>query len=402
MTSNKPINLFQQQQGSGKGKSGRDASGSSRLGGAANGNLVEFKAGRMFPKKQSGDASSSAKSTIESSKVKGKIWLDIDNSMGGLEGAPGLGDASESALVHFHWAPRNASPGSSGDEMQESQDLLLFPGDAKFERVQSSLLKNPDRELVYCLNFESSNQKFFYWIQEPWLLQKQVKLADGKESSKSAIQNFDPEMVEKFEKEHVQPMRNLLEKGASAASRAASNGGNAQPSEQQLLQQLLQAQGINLPQSTPSADTAEQQQTAMETETSETALGDLMLNWELVGPVIKNPEMRQQLFPQLPEEIVQAMLDAEANSGQGAASVEQVFQQQVLNSQSFRQAIREIEATLSSGSQPNQTLLQQLGLFDRNADPSSYPQISSVTELLRFLKERKSPDSNSASGAKKQ
>ena len=38
--------------------------------------------------------------------------------------------------------------------------LYVFPGDAKFEKVKQS------KDRVYLLEFSSTKQRFFYWMQE--------------------------------------------------------------------------------------------------------------------------------------------------------------------------------------------------------------------------------------------
>jgi len=90
--------------------------------------MMAFKAGRAFRRPGT--------NFVDPSPVKGAIVLFRD----------------ESFLVHFTWKDR-----TTGDV---GEDLILFPGDAKFEKVSQSSWGR-----TYVLKFESSDQKHFVCVK---------------------------------------------------------------------------------------------------------------------------------------------------------------------------------------------------------------------------------------------
>ncbi|EKX33591.1 hypothetical protein GUITHDRAFT_39767, partial [Guillardia theta CCMP2712] len=66
----------------------------------------------------------------------------------------------EDQLLHFTWTSR-----SNGIETVED-DRILFPGDATFSYVEQAR-NNPKNNRVYVLKFVDSNEKMFFWMQEP-------------------------------------------------------------------------------------------------------------------------------------------------------------------------------------------------------------------------------------------
>lgn len=61
---------------------------------------------------------------------------------------------TEDSLIHFCWKDR--STGVTED------DLIMFPGDAEFEKVAQCTTGR-----VFVLKFKSNNKRCFYWMQEP-------------------------------------------------------------------------------------------------------------------------------------------------------------------------------------------------------------------------------------------
>ena len=59
---------------------------------------------------------------------------------------------TEDDLLHFQWRERSAT--------SPEDDLIIFPEDAKFVRVQEATDGR-----VYMLQFESSKAKHFFWMQ---------------------------------------------------------------------------------------------------------------------------------------------------------------------------------------------------------------------------------------------
>jgi len=90
--------------------------------------LVEFKAGKMNMDKEK---------WVRADKRKGQIQLR----------------QSDDGLIHFIWKER-----SSG---HKEHDLIIFPDDAKFRKVDES------NGRVYVLEWINSSKKFFFWMQEP-------------------------------------------------------------------------------------------------------------------------------------------------------------------------------------------------------------------------------------------
>lgn len=86
--------------------------------------MMAFKAGRAFRRPGT--------NFVDASPVKGAIVLSKD----------------ETFLVHFMWKDRTTG--------EVGEDLILFPGDAKFEKVSQSSWGR-----TYVLKFESSDQKHF-------------------------------------------------------------------------------------------------------------------------------------------------------------------------------------------------------------------------------------------------
>lgn len=76
-------------------------------------------------------------------------WVDPQATKGLLGLAPG-----DDGLLHFTWKNR--------DTENIEDDLIIIPGDASFHRVAESTSGR-----IFVLKFESSDQKHFFWIQDP-------------------------------------------------------------------------------------------------------------------------------------------------------------------------------------------------------------------------------------------
>lgn len=92
--------------------------------------LLAFKAGRSFRR--------SGSNHVDSTPTKGAIVLS----------------KSDDGLIHFLWKER---PGG-----QVHEDLIMFPGDATFEKVS----QDPS-ERTHVLKFDSSDQKHFVRVSSP-------------------------------------------------------------------------------------------------------------------------------------------------------------------------------------------------------------------------------------------
>ncbi|KAF9212447.1 adhesion regulating molecule 1 [Podila verticillata] len=90
--------------------------------------LLQFKAGRCFR--------DGTTDTVKPDATKGLVFMD-----------------EEDGLMHFYWKNR--------DTNNVDDDLILFPGDAELIAVPQC---TTGRVLV--LQFKSSSQKLFFWLQE--------------------------------------------------------------------------------------------------------------------------------------------------------------------------------------------------------------------------------------------
>ncbi|KAG0174886.1 adhesion regulating molecule 1 [Apophysomyces sp. BC1034] len=61
-------------------------------------------------------------------------------------------DQSNDQLMHFYWKERKAT--------EPEEDLIIFPGEADFTKVKQCTTGR-----VYLLDFKSSGQKMFFWMQ---------------------------------------------------------------------------------------------------------------------------------------------------------------------------------------------------------------------------------------------
>ncbi|KAF9432270.1 hypothetical protein BGZ76_011035 [Entomortierella beljakovae] len=91
--------------------------------------LLQFKAGRCFRE--------GTTNTVRPDATKGLVYMQ-----------------KEDDLMHFYWKDRTTD--SNG-----SEDLILFPGDAELKKVPECTTGR-----VFVLQFKSSSQKLFFWLQE--------------------------------------------------------------------------------------------------------------------------------------------------------------------------------------------------------------------------------------------
>lgn len=77
---------------------------------------------------------------VEADERKGKLTLEKNNNDGS---------------IHLKWADRYT--------LAVEDDLLIFPGDQKFTKVDTGR----EKDRVYLLQFSSSSRRMFFWMQEP-------------------------------------------------------------------------------------------------------------------------------------------------------------------------------------------------------------------------------------------
>ncbi|KAI0801915.1 adhesion regulating molecule [Irpex lacteus] len=90
---------------------------------------IAFKAGRAFRRENT--------NWVDPSPIKGAIVLQN----------------GDDGLLHFIWRNRVTN--------ENVEDLILFPGDASFVKVEQSAWGR-----TYVLKFSSSNQRHFFWLQD--------------------------------------------------------------------------------------------------------------------------------------------------------------------------------------------------------------------------------------------
>ncbi|KAJ2656556.1 hypothetical protein IWW48_004974 [Coemansia sp. RSA 1200] len=98
------------------------------------GSLAEFRAGRMY---RDGDTN----------------WVLPDNRRGVCY----VKKEEEDGLLRFVWKEKKPAGGSGG--AAEVEELIVFPGDVRLERVKQSSGR------VYVLRFQTSDKRLFMWMQ---------------------------------------------------------------------------------------------------------------------------------------------------------------------------------------------------------------------------------------------
>ncbi|KAF9095489.1 adhesion regulating molecule 1 [Mortierella sp. AM989] len=128
-----------------------------------NNHLLQFKAGRCFR--------DGTTNTVLPDPVKGLVYMEKDDD-----------------LMHFYWKNRTT------DAVVD--DLILFPGDAELKTVPECTTGR-----VLMLQFKSSSQKLFFWLQEAntdrdqiILQQANTLINQGQEEEAGQLQDEDVTM----------------------------------------------------------------------------------------------------------------------------------------------------------------------------------------------------------------
>jgi len=308
---------------------------------------VEFKAGKL---KRDGNTN-----WLKPDERKGLVYMD----------------QGDDQLMHFYWKERKANVAED--------DRILFPETAEFIRVEQCTTGR-----VYLLNFKSSSDKLFFWMQDA---------KDDKDEENAAKVNRlinDPQ-------------------GGLAESRQQSNAGQLSSPfqnmedltgfgmDQEQLLQLLQGHGAfsgppftsTTPASEPQSATAATSEAGSGAQTTDAnltseQLGNLrnilssiqvpegsrqpdinladVLTPSEIAPLLNNPEIASALFPHLPANIERSPEELAA----------------VVQSPQFAQALQSLSFALQSGQLG--PLLSQLDL-----DPSAG---SGVEAFLRAIQEQ--------------
>ncbi|KAF9354344.1 hypothetical protein BGX26_007818 [Mortierella sp. AD094] len=292
---------------------------------ARNPNLLEFKAGRCFR--------TTGTNTVKPDPAKGLVYLE-----------------KEDGLMHFYWKNRET------DEIQD--DLILFPGDAEFIFVPQCTTGR-----VAVLQFKSSSQKLFYWLQDANTARDQFIL----EQVNTLIHSEEDEDSEEYLEEDVamegvEDDTNITTSAAIAAAAAgevapsavfapaapvsssstASPAGGSSLTTQQMDQLRHLLGGIKVPPGGGGGG-------AGYTQRSNLRL-DHILTPGAVAPLLSNPQICETLFPHLPES--------------SARTPEEI--QAIVRTPQFSQALVSLSTALESGQLG--PLLRQFGLGPNAGD----------------------------------
>jgi len=327
--------------------------------------LVEFKAGRMF-------------------KDSNTKWVRPDKRKGQVQ----LKQSGEDGLIHFVWKDRSTG-------IVET-DLIIFPEEASMRRLNECKTGR-----VYLLEFKTSDQKLFFWMQE------------GKEDK-------DQEIADKIN----QYINNPPQPGQAAAGGMGGGiEGLGNLDQQQLLQMLTGGLGRGAAPATgtrratpatPSTPASTQPTTAPTTAPTSQASGgqgadvlssilqsmaqqqqqqqergpklsDVLAVDEIVKTgVLADPTVQEQLLQFLPAE---ERADPSRSNEQVLASV--------LRSPQFKQAVTSFAVALKQGMHggPQGQLANLLRTFGLNPDQLTTEQatggnVSAVEAFLRALQQQ--------------
>ncbi|KAG0362058.1 proteasome complex subunit Rpn13 ubiquitin receptor-domain-containing protein [Gamsiella multidivaricata] len=287
--------------------------------------LLEFKAGRCFR--------ITGTNTVKPDPAKGLVYLD-----------------EEDGMMHFYW--KNRTTGAVED------DLILFPGDAELIAVPQCTSGR-----VIMLQFKSSSQKLFFWLQDASTAQDQFILQQVNtliHSQDDEEQGLDEDVAMEGV-EHVAdttsstgatatssitpsaafapavPVSSSATTGTNPASAAAGTGGSSLTSQQMdQLRHLLG--GIQVPQAAGSM-----------AQRSNLRL-DHVLTPGAVAPLLSNPKICEALFPHLPESSERTPEEIQA----------------IVRAPQFSQALVSLSTALESGQLG--PLLRQFGLGPNAGD----------------------------------
>ncbi|OJT09875.1 26S proteasome regulatory subunit RPN13 [Trametes pubescens] len=232
-------------------------------------------------------------------------FVDPDPTKGAL-----LLQNGEDGLLHFIWKNR------SSNEVDE--DLILFPGDATFAKVEQSAWGR-----TYVLKFSSSNQRHFFYMQDAD--------ASRDEEFVGNINRLlvDPSIVPIWYSAGYNPNTQAAGPSTSAApaassSQVPSSGFQATPEELARIRSIVSTLGAG---GSSGAAAAQPQQ--------EISLTDVLTPANLRPLFAARPELAQALFPHLPADLP------------SPPSVETL--ERVVASPQFRAAVRNLDMALRTG-----------------------------------------------------
>ncbi|KAG2126526.1 adhesion regulating molecule [Suillus clintonianus] len=241
--------------------------------------ILAFKAGRAFRR--------AGTNFVDASPTKGAIVL-----------------TNEDGLIHFMWKDRTTG--------ELGEDLILFPGDAKLEKVPQSSWGR-----TYVLKFESSDQKHFFWLQDSSTRRDEEFVTNLNRTL------ADPNIVAIWDARNIHP--------ASEASTSAAGSSTSQPD------------------TTPAGTTPEQLEQLRGIVSSMTGfasedelwLTDVLSSQNLLPLFQSHSELLPALFPHLPPELIPS---SDATPQQAVEIL-----QRTTNSPPFRSAVAQLDRALRTG-----------------------------------------------------
>ncbi|KAF9154749.1 hypothetical protein DFQ26_000138 [Actinomortierella ambigua] len=299
-------------------------------------NLLQFKAGQCF---REGDTK-----TVRPDPTKGLVYMAYEDD----------------GLLHFYWKNRTTNA--------VDDDLILFPGDAEVVPVPQCTTGR-----VIMLQFRSSSQKLFFWLQEANSDRDQIIIAEANSLINHGLEDtgVDGDVTMEEADDHDNPATStnvaVSTPFAPAASAQASVNPTHTPSttaaptlaigsqpgasslQAQQMEQLRNLlSGIQVPQS------ALRQRSNLRL--------DHILTPGAVEPLLQNEQHLANLYPHLPDDSPRSPAELQA----------------VIRSPQFRQALVSLSSALDSGQLG--PLLRQFGLSASAGD--------GVDGLLRAIEEQ--------------
>jgi hypothetical protein len=252
--------------------------------------ILAFKAGRAFRR--------AGTNFVDASPTKGAIVL-----------------TNEDGLIHFMWKDRTTG--------EVGEDLILFPGDAKLEKVSQSSWGR-----TYVLKFESSDQKHFFWLQDSSTRRDEEFVTNLNRTL------ADPNIIAIWDMRNIYPASEASTSAAGTSTPQASTVQPIVPATSDLTptgttpEQLAQLRGIV---SSMSGFAGE----------DELWLTDVLSSQNLLQLFQSHPELLPALFPHLPPELMPS----------SDATPQQVVEilQRTTNSPPFRSAVAQLDRALRTG-----------------------------------------------------
>ncbi|KAG0359754.1 hypothetical protein BG005_000210 [Podila minutissima] len=278
--------------------------------------LLEFKAGRCF--RQEGT------NTVKPDPAKGLVYVE-----------------EQDELLHFFW--KNRTTGEVED------DLILFPGDAEMVPVPQCTTGR-----VLMLQFKSSSQKLFYWLQERKTDRDEVILyrinaliQQSAEDDEDDIQ-MDEDVTMETEETPPAPIAPSAAFAPANPGSSSSGGGGGALTSQQMDQLRNVLAGIQVPQAAPRSNLRL----------------DHVLTPASIAPLLNNPAICAALFPHLPESAERTPEEIQA----------------IVRTPQFSQALVSLSTALESGQLG--PLLRQFGLGE-NAGAGVEGFLSAIEEQAK-------------------